>query len=407
MKLKKLFPALFFFLFVPLPAAAQIVRTGEFKRDEIVVKLLPGRNIHEFNERYSTAIKEQMPGTDQYLLHLPPGEKVEDKLREVETDEAVASFSPNYLFQSGEVRQRSQAYVDQRSQAYLDGQSPVNFYGQASLSRLRLAEAQQFSQGWGVRVAVIDTGIDLTHPLFAGRLAYPFFDFVDQDDDPSEAIGGAGFGHGTFVAGLIVLTAPRATIMPLRAFDRDGIGSSFNIAKAIRYAADHGAHIINMSFGLDEEDDLIEDALEYAYETVYMVAAAGNDNRETLHFPAKKKSKTLSVTSTDAADRKADFANFHEDVKVAAPGVDLYSAYPGNRWALWSGTSFSTALVTGEAALLLQVDPAFNRSLLNTIISNSGAAIDYLNPEYRRKLGRSRIDFLEAVNRALNGRLRD
>jgi subtilisin family serine protease len=134
-----------------------------------------------------------------------------------------------------------------------------------------------------------------------------------------------------------------------------------------------------------------------------MVAAAGNDNLDILHFPSERESKTLAVVSTDAADIKAPFSNFNRDAQVAAPGVDIYSAYPENRWALWSGTSFSTALVTGEAALLLQLNPKLNRTAMNTVITNSGVSIDSLNPAYARKLGRVRIDYLYAVNRILSG----
>jgi subtilisin family serine protease len=250
----------------------------------------------------------------------------------------------------------------------------------------------------------LDLGVEqiaFNHPAFAGRILYPNFDFVDNDGNPQEVMGGTGSGHGTFVSGLVALTAPGSLIMPLRAFGPDGSGTSFNLAKAIRFAADNGAQVINMSFGLLDRDKLIEDALEYAYQRVYMVAAAGNDNLNSLHFPAERKSKTLAVTSTDVRDLKAAFSNFNRDVQVSAPGVDLYSAYPGNRWAIWSGTSFSTALVTGEAALVLQLNPNLNRTAMNALMTNSGVNIDALNPAYAEMLGQVRIDFLDAVNRTL------
>src|SRR5262252_6229917 len=117
-----------------------------------------------------------------------------------------------------------------------------------------------------------------------------------------------------------------------------------------------------------------------------MVAAAGNDNLDILHFPSERKSKTLAVVSTDTADIKASFSNFNRDAQVAAPGVGIYSAYPENRWALWSGTSFSTALVTGEAALLLQLNPGLDRSAMNTVMTSGGVNINNLNPAYRDKL---------------------
>lgn len=376
---------------------------GSYCDGEIVVGMIPGADTKAFNARYGTTIRDHIAGTDQYLIGLPPGVEVENKLAEIAGDPNVAFSCPNFSFKPAEVRQRSKPQIDQRSQAYIDDKSPVNFYGQPSALRLHLTEAQRISRGWGVRVAVIDTGVDFNHPLLAGRIAYPNYDFVDNDGDPQEVPGDIGYGHGTFVSGLILLAAPGAAIMPLRAFSSDGSGTSFNIARAIRFATDNGAQVINMSFGLLERDELIEDALEYAYQRVYMVAAAGNDNLDILHFPSERESKTLAVVSTDAADIKAVFSNFNRDAQVAAPGVDVYCAYPENRWALWSGTSFSTALVTGEAALLLQLNPKLNRSAMNTVITNSGVSIDSLNPAYARKLGRVRVDYLAAVTRVLLG----
>lgn len=390
--------------FAVLPSEAQIQAEfkDSFRSGEIIVALTAGTDVNEFNAQFGTAVKGQIPGTDQYLLSLPTGVSVEDKLGEFAKSLDVEFSSPNFNFQPAEVRQRSQAFIDQRSQAFIDGQSPINYYGQVSLKALQLTEAQKISVGSGVKVAVIDTGIDFNHPLFVGRIAYPVYDFVDNDLNPTDEPGGVGYGHGTFVSGLIALTATGAQIMPIRAFDREGFGTSFNLAKAIRFAADNGAQVTNMSFGLLDKDKLIDEAITYAHNKTFQVAAVGNDNVEYLHFPAIRKSKTFGVASTNYNDTKAIFSNFGREVQVAAPGVNLYSAYPGNRWAYWSGTSFSTALVTGEAALLLQLNPNMNRASLSTIISSSGANIDSLNPAYAGKLGRVRIDYLQSINRTLS-----
>lgn len=368
-----------------------------FQPFQIVVGLLPGADINAFNARHQTVIIEQLAGADQYLLAIPPGSKVEDKVNETALDPDTAFSGPNFNFKAPEIRQTSVAFVDQTSAAFVDGQSPPKFYGQPAITNLHLTEAQQVTRGAGVRVAVIDTGIDFNHPLLAGHIIYPVYDFVDNDGNPSEVQGGRGYGHGTFVAGLINLTAPDVGIMPLRAFDKNGQGTSFNIAKAIRFAKDNGAQIINMSFGLLQEDKLIKDALNYAYESVYMVAAAGNDNQNAIHYPADEKSKTFSVTSVGNNDVKASFANYNSDMQSCAPGISLYSAWPGGRWATWSGTSFSTAMVTGEAALLLAVNPQANRSLLNQTIVNSGVNVNAQNPAFRDRLG-VRIDYFAAVN---------
>ncbi len=375
------------------PGAPDSYRAGE-----VVVGMVAGGDVQALVARHDMTIKDRIPGTDQWLLATP--RTVEETLTRLATETSVLFAGPNNNFRHAEIRQRSQAFIDQRSQAFIDGQSPVDFYGQPSLPRLHLAEAHQISMGSGVRVAVIDTGIDFAHPAFAGRILSPYYDFLDNDPDPQEMLGGAGSGHGTFVAGLVALAAPGAMIMPLRAFGPDGSGNTFDIARAIRYAADNGAQIINMSFGLLGRDAMIEDALSYAYERVYMVAAAGNDNQYAIHFPGARSSKTLSVTSTDHLDLRAPFSNYHRDIHVSAPGVDLFSAYPGKRWARWSGTSFSTALVTGEAALVLRLNPSLGRKDLNEILTNAGVNIDGLNPGFARTLGEVRIDFLSAVRRA-------
>jgi len=387
---------------LPAQTRKPIKLSDSIREGEVVVRLRPGASLQTVSSRYSSSIQKRLDSTNQYLLKLARDQKVEDALSSLKADSEVLEASPNFNLQSAEIRHNSQAYIDHNSQAYIDGESPANFYGQNPLAGVHLNEAHLVSQGAGVKVAVIDTGIDFTHPLFAGRIAGPNYDFVDDDTDPQEVAGGNGYGHGTFVAGIVALTAPQATIMPLRAFDSAGIGTSFDIAEAICFAADNGAQILNMSFGMLSADPAIDAALDYAYGRVYMVAAAGNDNLPLLHFPAARTTRTLAVTSVTDNDLKASFGNYHLDTGVSAPGVNIYSAYPGGLWANWSGTSFSTPLVAGEAALLLALRPTWDSVAMNTAIRSSGVNIDPLNPAYLFKLGQVRIDFLEAVNYAVS-----
>jgi subtilisin family serine protease len=373
--------------------------TDLFRPGEIVVTLRPGASVSSFNARHNTTTLEQLAGTNSYRLGLTPGETVEQKLGAVSGDPDLLSAQPNFEFQAPEIRQGSQAFIDQGSQAFIDGQSPANFYEQPLLNNLRIEEAHEFSRGAGVKVAVIDTGLDFNHPLFAGRAVAPYYDFVSNDALPADEPNGTGAGHGTFVAGLIVRAAPDARLMPLRAFSSDGRGTSFNIARALRYAADNSAHVVNMSFGLLDNDPLIDDAVEYAAErNVFLVASVGNENLERVHYPASE-GEPLAVTATNANDLKAWFANYGVSVHVAAPGAGIHSAYPGNRWAFWGGTSFSTALVSGEAALLLAPNLLLERQTLREKIVTSGVALDPLNPSYAGKLGSVRVDFRTALER--------
>lgn len=369
-----------------------------YRPNEIIVTLRTGAGINQFNFRNGTFTLETLAGTNTYRLGLPAGTDVEAKLNEISPDPDLLSAQPNFEHQSPEVRQRSLAFIDQRSLAFIDGQSPANFYGQPPALRVRINEAHAISRGAGVKVAVIDTGIDFYHPLLAGKITGPYYDFAANDAYPIDELTGPGGGHGTFVAGLIALAAPDARVIPLRAFSSDGRGSSFNIAKAIRHAANYGAHIINMSFGLLDKDLLIESAVKYAQaRKVVLVASAGNANDEQLNYPAAD-NLTIAVTSTNSwDDYKAPFANYNLDVDVSAPGAGIYSAFPGNRWAWWDGTSFSTALVSGEAALLLSPNRSLDRSVLRSKIAGYGAPLDEINNNYAGKLGSVRVDFRAAL----------
>jgi subtilisin family serine protease len=389
--------------FSPSPrSVAGIAAVDDPCPGELNVCVKSGKDINRINARYGTIVKGHIAGTRDYLLGLPPGADEEDCLRRMEKDGDLEFADRNYNFRLPETRQVSQAFIDQVSQAFIDGQSPPRFYGQSSLRKLNLADAHQFSRGTGVRVAVLDTGLDFSHPLFAGRIAGPVYDFVDNDLSPDDEPNGSGFGHGTFVAGLVVLAAPDVTILPLRVFDRDGRGTSYNIARAIRFATDHGARVINMSFGLVKNDKLIQGAMNRAYGRAHFVASAGNEDRDSVQFPAQVTTRTISVTATTENDLKAPFANFNKNVDVSSPGVQLYSAYPGHRWAWWSGTSFSTALVSGEAALLFALKPRLTNSDAKNIIKDSGVRIDSVNVQaHRNKLGR-RVDFRAAIGRLMS-----
>lgn len=163
----------------------------------------------------------------------------------------------------------------------------------------------------------------------------------------------AAFGHGTMVAGLVRLVAPAARIMPLRVFDGDGNASSFDILRAIYYAVDHGANVINMSFTTDSFSVELSQAVKYAESRgVVCVSSAGNSASAGLSWPAAF-GQVLGVAATDLSDHLSRFSSYGPNVAVlAAPGEELVTLYPGGNYAVAWGTSFSAALVAGAAALL-------------------------------------------------------
>src|SRR5262249_32352644 len=228
--------------------------------------------------------------------------------------------------------------------------TPYTF--QPLVSFFQLNSAQALSRGQNVKVAIIDTGIDLLHPRFAGHIASGGFDFLDNDTLPNDECCGGSYGHGTFVAGLVLLMAPDAQILPIRILNPNGMGNTFDLAAAIRYAADQGAKVINLSLGTDtQRPNTVHDALVYAQGKGCVInAAAGNENDGSGNmYPANEGGNVLGSGATDFSYKKAGFSNYGGCVELNAPGVNLISTFPGGLYALWSGTSFSTPQMSGEA----------------------------------------------------------
>jgi subtilisin family serine protease len=235
------------------------------------------------------------------------------------------------------------------------------------------------------------------------------WDLVDGDPDPTEERNGLdddgdgqrdeGFGHGTFVASLVLAVAPDARILPIRVLDTDCVGHASLLASAITMAADRGAHVINLSAGMATRAKVVEDAIGSARSRgVWVVVASGNTGVEDVHFPAAL-SNAESVTSVDGQDRRSPFASFGSEVDLAAPGQDLLGAFPeGSGTAWWSGTSFSAALVSGAYALVRERHPEWGGEEVLKHLEDTATAIDALNPSVAGRLGEGRLD-LDAATR--------
>ncbi len=239
-----------------------------------------------------------------------------------------------------------------------------------NLIRLPQAQASSSNYGEGVKVAVIDTGIDLQHPMFQGRLAPAdeWKDFVDDDAIPQEVgtPSDPAYGHGTGVAGIILQVAPRITILPLRVLEPSGAGDLDKVVEAIDWAIAKGARVVNLSLGADQNQTSLTKVLEYAASKgVYVVASAGNEAKQDgVTFPAALSHQesingfVLGIGSTDAQDVLSSFSNYGTSLYGTAPGEGLYSAYPANRVARFTGTSFAAPIYAGAIALGLKELPA-------------------------------------------------
>jgi hypothetical protein len=318
----------------------------------------------------------------------------------------------------------------------LSDTSPVNYFGvsvshgyiaQTASTIIRLADTQSAFKvsGAGI-VAVIDTGVDPTHPVLQGVLV-PGNDFTRNVSGPGselpdvnqssigpnpgplmvnqstaavlDQISGtnlsqpqyAAFGHGTMVAGIVHLVAPTAQIMSLKAFRADGSGNLSDVLRAIYFATQNGANVINMSFSVATYSQEMASAIKFAsHHQVICVASAGNDGKDETVYPAAL-DNVMGVASTTNNDTLSSFSNYGQDIVwVAAPGEGIVTTYPFGTYAAGWGTSFSAPMVSGAAALLVGVNSLCNESCAEPSLAHAVSI--------SADVGNGRLDLYQAVS---------
>lgn len=396
--------------------------------------------------QFGLSVLDEVPAHNITLVLGPANLSDQDVIGEVDTDSDVDYFevagrsvSPESL-SSLQLNQSTTAILDQLGSrtlvTYFGVTTVSNYVNQpaAQIINLAAAQSQYNATGAGV-VAIIDTGIDPNHPVLHNSIV-PGYDFTRNqagvpnemnDIDPATAaalqaqspelsktsvaslnqsttaildshqVNGlnpanlpAAFGHGTMVAGIVHLVAPNARIMPLKAFHADGTGSTYDIIRAIYFATDNGASVINMSFSLVDPSSEFVRAVNYATtHGVLCIASTGNNGKETMVYPASMFT-VLGVASTDNNDQRSTFSNYGPSLAhLAAPGEAIVTTYPGNNYAGAWGTSFSAPFVSGTAALLEQ----FQRGLT---VHEAADAVSHAK-QLTLELGYGRLDVQQTV----------
>jgi len=343
-----------------------------------------------------------------YLLAMVTDVKA-DKIEE-ETDKEAEDWAKDVANEDGVVWAEPvwvENAEDTRFHAWPDGDPDEvgELDNDEVFADLALEEAHQTATGSGAVVAILDTGIDFAHPFFSGRLL-PGYDLVDDDADASDAGNGVdddadgavdeAYGHGTFVAGVVLQVAPDATILPIRVLDADGRAGVPTVVEGIYLAIELGADVINLSFSLPTNDkpDSLKDALKAAKEAdIVVTGAAGNQGLDDKVYPASEGS-VISVGAIDTADQEevAQFSSYGKWVLVAAPGVDVVSTVPGGGYAVWAGTSMASPVVAGQLALLLEIDPDAKRKDLEKAVKDSARKMTGNN-----KAEKGVVDLLESL----------
>ncbi|MDE2293368.1 MAG: S8 family peptidase [Elusimicrobia bacterium] len=234
--------------------------------------------------------------------------------------------------------------------------------------------------GQGVKVAVIDTGIDASHPDLAPNYAGGV-NIIDPQSDPMD-----DHGHGTHVAGTIagagvgrgvVGVAPRARLYAVKVLDAKGGGTNSAIAEGIAWAVDNGMQVINMSLG-GPSSSVLKKAVQKAYQAgITIVCAAGNDPNAPVSAPASYP-ETIAVSASASDDSLASFSSTGPEVDFVAPGQDIVSTWPGGKYAKLSGTSMASPHVAGLAALAIGLG-ADSPAAVKSMLRGAAAPVDGLD----------------------------
>ena len=282
--------------------------------------------------------------------------------------------------------------------------------------KIKLLEASKLAPraGGGVKIAVIDSGIDLKHPAFQGALVgqSDMWDWVDSDATPQDVSGSGsnhGYGHGTAVAGIVLQVAPKAKIMPLRVLDASGEGDTANVIAAIDYAVAHGAKVINLSLGTDYDKSLDNTIKSATKAGVFVIASSGNTGDGNITYPASDAlvkgswgEMTLGIGSSDLNDKKSSFSTYGDSLEMTAIGEIISSPAPGGLMGVWNGTSMAAPMVSAGFALALGERYFKDARPVGQAMSSSSDATNALNPNYYNRLGYGRLNLERFLSVVLN-----
>ncbi|MBD3192121.1 MAG: S8 family serine peptidase [Candidatus Heimdallarchaeota archaeon] len=228
--------------------------------------------------------------------------------------------------------------------------------------------------GQGVKVAVLDTGIDYNHVDLDDNYMGGY-DYVNNDNYPMD-----GHGHGTHCAGIIAAedneqgvigVAPEASLYGVKVLSDSGSGTISDIVAGIDWSINNGMNVVSMSLGASSGDSTLQDACNRANNAgIVVVCASGNDYSSSISYPARY-SSTIAVGAIDSSHTRASFSNYGSELDVVAPGVDVYSCAPNDGYQQMSGTSMACPMVSGASALILAENSALTAEEVRTILHST------------------------------------
>lgn len=378
------------------PGVAEVAADDSYVSKEVLIEV-DGKPTEEQvdgiakRHRLTRTQSQSFPltGSTYFRWKISDGRSVDDVVHELLASGDVKSAQRNNVFK-----------LQQGSVVQGDAVKPEGDPAQYGLAKLRLPEAHALSLGADVTIAVIDSGIDTSHPELAGRIAGSF-DALGSKEGPHI--------HGTSVAstiaahGRLMGAAPSSKLLAIRAFglqdnaqDTDANSNSFVLIKSLDFAVANRAQIINMSFAGPRDRAIQRSLAAAAAKGIVLIAAAGNAGAKSGPlFPAADRN-VIAVSATDQSDRLFSASNRGNYIAISAPGVDILSAAPDGKYQILSGTSLSAAYVSGVAALMISRSPEIASSDVRATLLST--ARDIGPPGRDDQFGAGQVDALNAVS---------
>ena len=349
-----------------------------------------------------------------------PGGQVGNALKSLGSDPSIVSVQPNFkrqlIWPKGFADIDVPSVVDSLFPGVSAGRASAGpndplFAKQYAPQVTHAVEAWATSTGKGVVTAIVDTGVDSSHPDLQAHMVGGW-NTVDNTSNAKD-----DHGHGTHVAGItgalvnnkqgIAGIAPDTTLMPVKVLAADGSGSDETVANGIIWAADHGAKVINMSLGGPGESQVMAEAVAYAIKkNVAVIAAMGNDGNNEKSYPAACPG-VVAVGATNKSDKVTDFSQYGDWISVSAPGASIMATFPTYKvamneygfpmnYASLDGTSMATPAVAGAAAVIRAKFPALDSAQIKARLEGSADKVSG-QADFDQHYGFGRINVLKAI----------
>jgi hypothetical protein len=386
--------ALQFASLMTLPESGRAAEPDRWAPGRILVSPKPGLPAAQFDKllkSHGAQSAKKLNGINVYAVELSPQSRGQEKALA-----RILSQNPNMKF----------AEVDG---AIVMQQVPTDPYlgSEWHLSKIQAPDAWDTSTGAGVTIAILDGGVDSSHPDLAARMV-PGWNFYDNSSNTADVNG-----HGTMVAGAaaaagnngigVTGVAWNSKIMPMRISDPNGYLTYYSIvANSLTWAADHGARVANISY-IVSQVPTVQNAAQYMRSKGgVVVASAGNSGAYTADANT---STIITVSATDSADIRTSWSAYGPIVDVAAPGVGIWTTTTGGGYSAVNGTSFSSPLTAGVAALVLSANPSLSPAQVDNILTSTA---DDLSPPGRDDYyGYGRVNAARAVAAAKGNSVTD